>query len=504
MPTQTDLAALSHLLGIPASTPLSTGDMCRKLKLFLYPADRISPRMSCFLSSLKNTCAILGIQILQEEQARQEDGRFLPGIVIIAPGSYPDDKLAINQVSTLYNNIIVGIHDEAVPLDLQSPAQQKLDTIVSRLAWDMVHISIYLDCDSWTICTMNGGVVRMENPCPLPSDVMNTLVPKLTAQVVPPKPSDLDYRPGTIPAGADAITQVAEDFRQCAALWSTNDLLLTHTSRKDLNYRSPLYRKIVARYLDERSGMSYGFFARQLPSDAPPAVRLTETDLEPQALQQAPSGIIVHEGRSCVPVSVLDEWFLVEPGAVTVITTRSGCRKTALDPETDLLSITLDNGRITLRTPASLPDTTVSKPSFDTLTILAHALGNRFIASILKTVRPSWTFPWKLGESGASMTHWHGYPDGSFAPEGYFVHGQKNPPVSCSTPQSAVYSFLGKIEALEKALKSDTPYLGDIHIEPNHGTNIVGTLSLADTASLINAGCVQNTEAAKEAAAEGY
>ncbi|MCG8345205.1 MAG: hypothetical protein MI685_08635, partial [Chlorobiales bacterium] len=71
-------------------------------------------------------------------------------------------------------------------------------------------------------------------------------------------------------------------------------------------------------------------------------------------------------------------------------------------------------------------------------------------------------------------------------PEGYFTHGSQNPPVSCSTPQSAAYSILGKIEALEQALREDRDYQGDIHIEPNHGTNIVGLLSLADTAALIN------------------
>jgi len=489
MPIQIDLASLSHLLGIPASTPLTTGDMCRKLQLVFYPADRMSPRMNCFVSSLKNACRTLGIQILKDEEARQDDGKFKPGVVVIAPGTHPDDKLAINQVSTLYNNIIVGIHDEATPLDRQSPAQQKLDMIVSRLAWDMVHISIYLDSDSWTICTMNGGVVRLESSCPLPSDILKTLVPKLTAQVVPPKPSDLDYRPGSIPAGAETINGVAQDFSQCAALWRSNDLLLTHTSRQDLTYRSALYRKIVARYLDERSGMSYGFFARQLPSDPPAAIRFQETDLAAETIENTPSDGLTYQGKNVVPVRVIDEWFLVEPGPVTVITTRSGCKKTALDPATDLVSITLDNGRITLRTPANLPDTTVSRPSFDTLTILAHALGNRFIASILKTIRPSWEFPLQLAASGASMTHWHGYPEQSFTPEGYFIHGQKNPPVSCSTPQSAVYSFLGKIDALEKSLETGIPYRGDIHIEPNHGTNIVGTLTLAETAALVNAPC---------------
>ena len=101
-------------------------------------------------------------------------------------------------------------------------------------------------------------------------------------------------------------------------------------------------------------------------------------------------------------------------------------------------------------------------------------------------LRPGASFPCHLARFGASITHWHDYPQSELLPEGYFLHGEQNPPVSCSTPQSAVYSLRGKIEALEKALQNGTEYKGDIHVEPNHGTNIVGMLSLTETAELLN------------------
>jgi hypothetical protein len=84
------------------------------------------------------------------------------------------------------------------------------------------------------------------------------------------------------------------------------------------------------------------------------------------------------------------------------------------------------------------------------------------------------------------MTHWHHYPDDTVIPEGYVMHGRKNPPVSCSTPQSAAYSLMGKLVALESAMMEKREYLGDVHIEPGHGTNMVGTLSLAETAEMLN------------------
>ncbi len=483
MSNSISLASLDHLLGISPTTPLATADMRAKLMVTFVSAIDNTPRLQCFISSLMNACNVLGIQVLDEREACRPDGMFKPGIVIIAPGAFSDELLAINRVSTLYNNIIVGVHDEQPPLTAASSPQEKLDKIVGKLAWDMVHLSIYVTGDSWTICTMNGGVVRFEGSCPLPSDVLKTLVPKLTAQVVPPKSSDLDHKPGTLAAG---LKDIVNDFTTCSRLWSSNPFLLTHTSRETLAYRSPLYRKIVARYLDQRSGMSYGFFARQQPVSAPRALLLKESGCFPSEPELRNTPLLSVENKHYVPVLLMNEWFLVEPVPVSVITTRSGCKKTSLDPETDLVGLSLDKGTITLLTPRGLPDSTVSKPSFDTLTILAHALGNAFIASILQKIRPSWQFPEMLARTGASMTHWHGYPEKSFTHKGYYSHGEDNPPVSCSTPQSAAYSLLGKIEALEKALQKNHGYQGDIHIEPNHGTNIVGLLSLSETATLVN------------------
>ncbi len=486
MSNSISLASLAHLLGISSSTPLVTTDMCRRLRVTFMPMNHDTPRLHCFVSSLMNAFRVLGIQVLGEEEASGPDGRFKPGVVVFAPGTFSDETLAINRVSTLYNNIIVGIHEEQPPLTEASSPQERLDRIVGKLAWEMVHLSIYVTDESWTICTMNGGVVRFEGSCPLPSDVVKTLVPKLTAQVVPPKPSDLDYRPGTFTRALEDMQEIVHDFSACGRLLRSNPFLLTHTSREALEYRSPLYRKIVARYLDQRSGMSYGFFARQLPLEAPPALLMKETGLTLGDNELRTLPVVNMHNRDYVPVEVMNEWFLVEPVPVGVITTRSGCKKTSLDPETDLLALRLEKGIITLMTPPGLPDTTISRPSFDTLTILSHALGNAFIASILRKTRPSWRFPDMLSAKGASMTHWHGYPGKDFIPEGYFVHGSQNPPVSCSTPQSAAYSLLGKIEALEQSLRETREYRGDIHIEPNHGTNIVGTLSLAETAAVVN------------------
>ncbi len=467
--------SLNLLLGIPLDTPLGIDEMCKRLRPVLYPAPGLSPRLERFCRSLSNAMHALGIAVCSAEDAAGDDGRFAPGTVILAPGFFPDNLLAINRVTTLYNNIIVGIYDEAPPLTPDSLPQERLNAIVGRLARDMVHILIFVTERSWSICTMNGGVVTFNTPLPEPEDVRNTLVPKLTAQVVPPRSEDLDMELGTMESETAEFEAVAEDFLECSDLWSSNACLLTHTSTEGLEYRSNFYKRIVARYLDQRSGMSYGFFARQLPVAVQPAI-----------IQKESGGLPV----GMVPVRVQGQTLLVPVPQLRVITTRSGCKKNHLETKNDLVEIGLvqrnGKGRAYLKTPMGCPPEIVVRPSFDTLTILAHALGNALTASILMKLRPNARFPRHLASFGATMTHWHDYPSLEMLPEGYHRHGEENPPVACSTPQSAAYSLLGKIAALEIALEEGRSYRGDVHVEPSHGTNIVGMLSLAETARLMN------------------
>jgi len=57
-------------------------------------------------------------------------------------------------------------------------------------------------------------------------------------------------------------------------------------------------------------------------------------------------------------------------------------------------------------------------------------------------------------------------------PSGVVVYGRNNPHVSCSSPQSAVYAFDGKINSVFDELSELEKFVGDIHIEPHHGINI--------------------------------
>jgi hypothetical protein len=77
-------------------------------------------------------------------------------------------------------------------------------------------------------------------------------------------------------------------------------------------------------------------------------------------------------------------------------------------------------------------------------------------------------------ESGTALAHWHGTVDPRALPAGYIVHGEHNPPVSCSTFQSAIYALTGKLAALDRCLLEGIEFTGDVHVEPFHGVNVTG------------------------------
>ncbi len=158
------------------------------------------------------------------------------------------------------------------------------------------------------------------------------------------------------------------------------------------------------------------------------------------------------------------------------MTLRSGSDKTKFNEKTDLLKIGIKNGQMLAELPDGLSIGSDYRPSFDTKVILAHAVGNAIIATVLAHFNPQNQYSMMLSKNGISISHWHGYFNDELLPEGIESYGSINPHVSCSSPQSAIYALEGKFEYLTKKIQSMNwleQYRGDIHIEPHHGINVV-------------------------------
>ena len=481
--------AAGRLLGLDKPVPLDIREMTAELRVTCYPYTSESQELKCFTDKLFCSLKALGVEVLPFDEALEcERQKVISGTVIFAPGEYESEELAINRVSSLYNNPVVGIYDAPCPVNSMQTTQEKLDAVVGVLAWNMVHIAIFVDHDTWTICTMNGGIVTYRRADDLFSAIQTSLIPKLTAQVIPPNKShNIVFRSAGFDPTEPRYQDYLSDFMFCGKIWAQNQCMLSHTSVESLAYRNAYYKRIVKAYLDHRSGMSYGFLAWQLPIDIKPALSLIEAQQKFPGIRWRIGEAVSIDEQRYVCLAVEDEPYVMEVPDVWVLSTRSGCNKTGLDPEKDILRLGLVKGQIILETSATVDLSTDCKPSYDSLTILANAVGNALIASICKILKTNSRFSDTLEKEGLSLTHWHNYLEKSTLPEGHFLHGFNNPSVACSTPQSAIYALLGKFEAFNMALSARQEFLGDVHIEPDHGTNISSVMSLTQTAEWIDA-----------------
>lgn len=446
-----------RILALKKQVPMTPESMAAGLRVTFYPVVSASESLRAFAGRLHQALVAAGVQVFPYADAMDpvRQGKLRENLVVIATGDLRTGDLPVDHVQNLRTTTVVGIVEGPCPAEEETTDQEKLNRIVHTLTWSIVQVAIYVDRKRWTITTMNGAVIPCDLAGPFDRDVLELLIPKLAAPVVPPHASDFDVRSGVLDLNDPALRSYVEDFVQSGPLWEQTGLLLFHTSMDRLEFRSPFYKRIAAAYLDHRSGMSYGFLARQ-----------TALSYHPSWMERTPATEItmIMAGRE-LPIPVPDVW---------VLTTRSGCDKSHLDPARDLLMMGLSGGRVVLATPKGLDRHVDSKPSYDTLTILAHACANALVALAMAVVRPDAGFAAMLGGNGAALAHWHGTIAADAVPDGYVVHGAENPPVSCSTRQAALFAFTGKLAALETSLRRTTPFAGDIHIEPHHGVNVTG------------------------------
>lgn len=465
------LDVLNHILGIEETTPLSIESMSKELKVTFHSVSPVSVSLENFFSLLKNSFKRLEIEVLDFEKAIGKNGKVRPGIAVFIAGmDETSEDLFVSKVSSLYQNPIIGVYEKDCPAKPNDSNQKKLDSIVSVLAYDVVHLAIFINYNDWTIATMNGAVITNSLNEDIDNTITNCLIPKLTAQVVPPNVlTNIQFRKDKFNPDDESYKPIINDFVKAARLIKKDGMIMSHTSISSLKYKNKFHERIVRAYLDERTGMSYGFMAWQLPVDSAPA-----TIIEPDTDR------IEKLNSKTIKVNFAAREFLVEIPDIWVLSTRSGSDKANLNPATDIVKMGLVEGKIIFDVPIMMEKEQDIRPSYDTLAILAHALGNSIISSIIKSIYSACKFSDSLAKNGASLFHWHGYLLSNQLPDKHYIHGMNNPSVSCSTKQSAVYSLLGKFEALEECLKSDLDFMGDVHIEPHHGSNISSTFSLLE------------------------
>lgn len=414
--------------------------------------------------------------------------RVKRGVSIIVLGENQTSHLPIDYSSSFTNNTIVTILDIPNGIGRGSDFEKHFDTAMNTFSYHMTHLAIMVDENNWLLYNFNASHPIYPIDSNLKTNLLKSLIPKISAPIKPPLLKDFILEKDGFDTKAEPYKSIIGDFIKGGQLFRETKLYPSGKKVDGLPFRNGFYRWIGKIHLDHRSGMSYGFLAYQLPVSTPQVISLDKFIQAHEGLSET-SDCFVIDNHLHVALNFLGKRVVLRVPDVWVLTQRSGSDKTNIDPVSDLLLLGLKDGKMYIKTARGARLRRDYKPSFDTKVILAHAVGNAMIAALMRSLpdydETKYAFVDRLSTKGAAIVHWHGYIRKDMIPNGWFVHGNSNPHVACSTAQSAIYALSGKIPSFYSSLVQGIPtYQGDVHIEPHHGTNITFT-SISDLASFL-------------------
>jgi hypothetical protein len=511
--------AIQAALGITEKVHLTASEMADRLNVTFYPSvGQVSSDVSVFVDELRDALTELKVNVVPFDDAlepisffsnskrfvkatannffflvekatfRNRRRFFIPpaalrnifrtrrvrkGISIIASGSFPTWNLPMDYSSSFRHGSVITVMDWPKNISEKSDFLSHFDTAMALFAYNMSNIVIAVNKDQWLLYNFNASHPIFPRGREFKENVLHALVPKIFAPISPHRFSDFEIIENGFDIKSDSIRPIVDDMVKGAKLFDKTKLYPPGKKVADLPFRNSFYRWIGHLHLDERSGMSFGFMSRQLPTE--PSILVPVTKWQNDNNFEVPKDIdyFTFGAELYFILQINSERYVAKCPEVAVLSQRSGCDKTNFIPEKDLIILGLKNGRMYMKTPNGLKLTSDYKPSFDTKVILSHALGNAIVASVAFHLDSSDRFAKQLKSHGAAIAHWHGYIDPELLPSGFPTYGARNPHVACSSPQSAIYAIQGKLAAYKSLIGNKAHvFLGDVHVEPHHGTNV--------------------------------
>lgn len=386
----------------------------------------------------------------------RNDNRSVMDILKIS--GWADDFTA-RYVQDPFNTQIITL----MPLDPEfedssTTYDRKIAIGLKNLITTMSEIVIGVSKNSFAIINMNlsDSVYGKEA---LNDFVYNSLIPKIYAPIKPPILSRFkksEYDPDTVP--------YAGKLAELGKLLKKTELFPQGSKFSDKIARQS-HRDVVNKILDGRTGVSYGFIAlAEPPQYIGERLVSAEQWSQMKQVERFSDGNVREDsnGRWHIKTVIGDTVYYQQIPDIWIVTSRSGCDKTNLNPYTDIVRIGLLNGKLHLQVPGGIDlDRRDIRPSFDTYVILAQAM-----SAALYTP--------ELVENGMPILHFHGYPDPNWFRQDEYHSGENNPSLPCGTVEAAILNFSAVYDIANQIGNNGTEKKLLCLVESDHGVNILG------------------------------
>lgn len=499
--------AIKIVLGIEEEILESAEAMFQALEFSFFPKQtELSPLLNTYYDWLYHFL----IQELGNEKVRQfdiESERLKPHVAYIFAGNdkpehhdlpVPVDYYPENNLTAIKHIPVISITEKPPEFNSWNYDPEYIDACNRMFTWQMANEVLWIGKKDWTLSTLNiskpthswnPDLINLTNTHPdyldFKDGFIETVATKTQVLVTPPDLNDFNVYTGNETLEQRTDMRWVQDIIASGPLLKKSGMYPSMRKVSDFDFRVPLHRRIASVYLDERSGMSYGFVVKQAPTKLELLLRRDEmkdrlqsegrtiTMMEDDFFTDNQGDIYlkinIPEGK-LVPHGEEGEYFIRVP-EVWVYSSRSGSDKTNLLTE-DIIKMGIAKGQMKielLQSQDALPHG--FRPSFDTKVILGHAVANAVYASVLKHFNPDATFVKQLETEGWALGHYHGYRNPKFIPYGWVIAGEHNINVPCSAPHTGVFGFRSVEEAVMLSLIYGFDLKGIDHIESMHGEN---------------------------------
>ena len=366
------------------------------------------------------------------------------------------DDFTVGYLQDPYNTQVITIMSLDPEFENEDTTyDEKISIGLKNLIANMSEIVIGVSRSKFGITNMNlsDSIYTHDQ---LDDFVLYSLIPKIYAPIKPPvltrfavseyDPQEFEYAKKLSALGADL---------------KSTDLFPAGSKFVDAIKRLS-HRDVANKILDGRTGVSYGFIALAEPPRYD-GEKYIDQDVW-DSLQEIPN-----YNSDEVRAASNDRWYVKtllgertvyqQVPDIWIVTSRSGCDKTNLNPDSDIVRIGLVKGKLHLEIPRGVDlGRKDIRPSFDTYVILAQALSSALYA-------PS------LIEKEMSILHFHGYPDPCWFGVSEHHAGARNPSLPCGTVEAALLNYSAVYETATKN-GSDIKLL--CLVESDHGVNVLG------------------------------